>query len=321
MPIKKNSTYQANGLLKNGHINSLFTYLYRNLPPVPFIRERVITPDDDFIDMDLYKQDAKKAVFLFHGLEGNSTSQYMQGTSHTFYDHGYDVIAMNYRGCSGEDNKHLRSYHSGNTPDVHLIIEKYIDDYDQVALVGFSLGGNKVLKYSADGIYNLSSKIKAVCAISAPVDLHSCCLKIGTRQNFIYQHKFLSTLLAKAKIKAKKFPNQIHPSTFDKIKTLYDFDEYFTGPVHGFKDAADYYDQCNSLQFIHNIHIPTLLINALDDPFLTKKCFPYNIADQNPSFFLEAPKYGGHCGFYTKGKSYYWDELEILSFVENYINE
>ncbi len=321
MPVKKSSTYKAGGLFRNGHFNSMYTYLSRKVTPVPFTRERVTTPDDDFIDVDLYVQHSRKAIFLFHGLEGSTSSQYIQGTSHTFYDHGYDVIAMNYRGCSGEDNHHLRSYHSGNTPDVNLIINKYIGNYDEVALVGFSLGGNKILKYSSDGIYDISLKVKAVCAVSAPVDLHACSLKICTWQNYFYQRKFLSTLLAKAKTKAQKFPNDIDLAIFDKIKNLYDFDEYFTAPVHGFKNAADYYARCNSLQFLKNITIPTLLLNAQDDPFLSKSCFPYNIADQNPSFFLEAPKYGGHCGFYTKGKSYYWDELEILSFVENYINE
>lgn len=299
----------------------MYTFLKRKVPQVPFIRERLITEDQDFIDVDHYSQNSKKVIFLFHGLEGSTASQYIQGTSRTFHDHGYDIIAMNYRGCSGKDNNHLYSYHSGNTPDIHFVIEEYKEKYEQIALVGFSLGGNKILKYASDGVFDLSPKIKVVCGVSAPVDLHTCSLKICTWQNYFYERRFLSTLLAKAKLKSLKYSGQLEPIIFDKIKNLYDFDDYFTAPVHGFKDAADYYAQCNALQFLKNVSLPTLLLNAQDDPFLSKSCFPYNIADQNPSFFLEAPKYGGHCGFYTKGKSYYWDELEILSFVENYINE
>lgn len=318
MPILKD-TYNTSGLFKNGQFNTIATYILRNAPTFPFKRVRLETPDDDFLDIDTIQNNKRKAVFLFHGLEGSTDSQYMRGAARIFLDHNWDIIATNYRGCSGVMNRYLHSYHSGKTDDVNLIINHFIDAYDQVVLIGFSLGGNLIMKYNGDHQYPLNPKIKATLSISAPIDLYGGVKEIASFKNIIYEKRFLKTLVKKAKEKLQVFDHEVDPLIFRKIKSLFDFDDYFTGPVNGFKGAIDYYSQCNSLQHLSTLRIPALLLNASDDPFLPDSCYPENEAKTNKNLFLLTSKYGGHVGFYTKGKSYYWSEITMLEFSENQI--
>lgn len=316
MPLIQ-SDYLPKWWLRNGHINTLYTYLYRRQRQPSYIRERWDTIDGDFIDLDFIKNHNRKLVILSHGLEGGSDSQYIMSISNLLSSKGYDICALNYRSCSGEMNITTTMYHSGFTLDINMIINNIAHHYDDIYLIGYSLGGNMNLKYTTDGIYTVHPKIRKVVSVSAPIDLAGSSKRISSWYNYQYQYNFLQTLNAKMKIKAKIYPDQINIDDLKKVKTLIDFDEYFTGPLHGFDGAQGYYNECNALQFLDNAAIPTLLISSEDDPFLTEDCIPKDIAANNKNVHLIATKYGGHVGFTTFGSEYYWLDYKILDFIES----
>lgn len=316
MPIVQPSIpYKPPLWLRNGHINTFYPYFFRKRIKHNYSRKRYITPDDDFFDVDwLVHMGSTKLAILIHGLEGSSDSQYIMGTTHTLSQNGFNIAAFNFRSCSGEMNKQAVLYHSGWTKDLHQFVTEAQSQYEEMYICGFSLGGNVALKYISDGVYPIHPKIKSVIGVSVPCDLKAGSLKIMHLKNHFYEKKFLETLMAKMRIKQQQFPSAADFSKIPSIKTLWDFDEYFTAPIHGFRDAEDYYDSCNCLQFLHNITLPTLLINALDDSFLPPTSYPYDAAINNKNLYLMTPKHGGHVGFTTLGTTYYWIEKEILNF-------
>ena len=317
MPILDASDYRPPLLFRNGNVNTMYPFFFRKKIDPPYVRERFITSDADFIDLDWLKKEHKKLVIICHGLEGNTESQYIRNTSQYLYEERWDVLCINFRSCSGEMNKKLQMYHSGFTSDVHEVLSRYCADYEQVSLVGFSLGGNILLKYISDGIYTPPTQLKSVVAMSVPVDLSKSARKISSRSNWLYDKRFRVSLEEKIRAKHKTHPDEVNLEHLTKIKTLRDFDEYYTGPLHGFDGAEDYYSKCNSKQFLHNISLPTLLITALDDPFLPKESYPFEIAKDNKNFYFMAPKFGGHVGFTTFGTNYYWNEHKTLLFINN----
>ena len=319
MPVLPADNYTPPIWLRNGHINTLYAYLFRRKIHHNYLRQRYITPDDDFFDVDWLKtKNNHRLAILLHGLEGSSSSQYIMGTTYALHQHGYDIAAINFRSCSGDMNTQAVMYHSGWTVDLHQFVSKENSHYDEIFIVGFSLGGNVTMKYCGDGLYPLDEKIKAVVGVSVPCDLKAGSQKIKTLENHLYEQKFIETLLRKIRIKYRQFPDLIDGSKIDDVKTLWDFDDFFTAPVHGFKNAEVYYNTCNSLQFLHNINIPALIVNALDDSFLPDSSYPYSQADANDCLYLMTPKYGGHVGFTTFKSPYYWIETVILDFCNKY---
>ncbi len=280
-----------------------------------FTREAVPTPDDDFLHVDFLRKNSRRLAILCHGLEGSSDSNYIRGTAGLLYEQGWDIAAMNYRGCSGEINKQLRMYHSGATDDLATVINYTSDNYEQLALVGFSLGGNLVLKYCGEREQSIHPQLVATVAISVPTDLQAGSLNIGRRSNFIYEKKFMTSLQEKIIAKHQQFPEQIDLAPLRKMRKLYDFDDNYTAPLHGFDNAVDYYTKCSSGNFLSGITLPTLIINALDDPFLPEECYPYSRIADNHNLQLETPKYGGHVGFCSYGENYFWNEWRILEFL------
>ena len=316
MPIIE-TDYTPPFLSKNRHFNTIYSSLFRRIKRIPFKRKRIETSDNDFLDVDLIDNGSKKIVILCHGLEGSSNSKYILATAKLLSKHGYSIAAMNYRFCSGEINRQLITYHSGKTDDLHTVINYVLPNYDAIYLVGFSLGGNLILKYNGDGLFPLSSKIKASVAISVPIDLKGSSISLQKRENKLYNWRFLRTLSKKMFLKHNQFPKELDINPLKMIKNLTDFDEYFTSKINGFKNAQDYYFKASSKQFISNISRPTLLINAKDDPFLSQSCFPINEAKNSLNFYLMIPKYGGHVGFISKG-DFYWSENQILKFIDRY---
>ncbi|MBT8234141.1 MAG: alpha/beta fold hydrolase [Saprospiraceae bacterium] len=312
----KNEKYNPGFLLKSGHFNTIYPTLFRRQKAPEYKRTRLTTFDGDFLDIDFLKTGSKKIAILCHGLEGSSQSKYIIGTGDILMNAGWDVAAMNYRFCSGEVNNKLRMYHSGATEDLQVVINALYDEYEEICLVGFSLGGNLCLKYCGENGNQISSKISRVVAVSVPVDLKAGSINIGKPSNFIYENKFLDSLVEKLHVKHKKYGDEIDISKLNEVKKLYDFDDLFTGPIHGFKDAEDYYRQCSSKQFINDIKIPALIINAEDDPFLPEECYPFKEAEQNKNVSLVVPKYGGHVGFAFYNEKYYWIERKIKSWLE-----
>lgn len=232
-----------------------------------------------------------------------------------FYDKKFDVLTWNYRGCSGEINKSLGFYHSGATHDLATVIDHVVSlGYAEINLIGFSLGGNLTLKYLGEDRIRPDQLSKAV-AFSVPLDLHTSCVKISQPSNWIYSQRFLRSLRKKVIGKAN-IMKQLDATPLSKVKTLHEFDDLFTGPIHGFKNALDYYTQSSSLRFLANISIPTLVINAKNDPFLSPECYPHDLLKNHPFVKFESPDEGGHVGFSQFSKNgLYWSEERALEFL------
>lgn len=307
--------YAPPRFLFSPHLETIYPSLIRRVKLQGYTRERIETPDNDFLDLDWLQRGSDKLVILSHGLEGSSDRPYIKGMAKAFFSNGIDVLAWNYRGCSGEMNRQLRFYHSGATDDFNTVIDHAIDikKYKTIFLVGFSLGGNMTLKFLGEKLPR--PEIKKAVAISVPLDLQTSCEKISTPGNWIYSRRFLKSLKAKVTQKAKLMKG-LDISGLEKIKTLSQFDDRFTAPLHGFKNAVHYYQQCSALGFLDGIRIPTLIINTLNDPFLSKECFPVDLVKDHPTLLLEILPRGGHVGFTQLNKNgLYWSEQRAFEFI------
>ncbi|OYU95715.1 MAG: alpha/beta hydrolase [Bacteroidetes bacterium B1(2017)] len=312
------STFSGNKFSKNGHLETILPAVFRR-NVVSYTRERVPLPDTDFIDLDWLKQGNKKLLLLFHGLEGSSHSQYILGFAKYFSAHGFDICAVNFRSCSGEPNELLSSYHSGASHDVDFIV-KHINlnySYEKLYATGFSLGGNVLLKYLGEQVYTLPQNLKSAAAFSVPIDLAASSKKLSSLSNSVYMRRFLGSLNQKLYEKKTRFPDALNIDGLEKIKTFDEWDDRFTAPIHGFLGSADYYKKSSSKQFLKGISIPTLLVNAQNDPFLAAECFPNEI-EIGENLFFESPKYGGHCGFAKSvPNGEYFSEERALHFFSN----
>ncbi|TAI47762.1 YheT family hydrolase [Flagellimonas allohymeniacidonis] len=308
------SKYRPSLLFRNGHFSTIYAGVMRKVEGVTQHRERITLSDGDFLDVDWsFSQTPKKGlVILLHGLEGNAQRPYITGSAKIFNTYGFDACAVNYRGCSGEPNLSYRSYHSGATEDLQEVIHHILKqkDYDAIYLKGFSLGGNLLLKYLGES-NEVSEKIKGAIAVSVPCSLRDSCDQLLTAKNVLYAKRFKKHLIAKLRQKQKMFPDLIPDSDIKAIITLKDFDDIYTSRAHNFRDAFDYYAQCSSLQFLREVNIPVLLINASDDSFLGNACYPYAEADKNKNLFLEVPSFGGHVGFWDKDNISYTEKRAI----------
>lgn len=315
MPIIKLNGYKPILPFRNGHIVTIFPVFFRKQDHPGYERVRIDTPDDDFLDLDFVKSGNKKVVLICHGLEGSAQSHYVLSLSKLLAKNGYDAAAINYRGCSGEMNRQPIMYHSGATYDLHTAIDFLAQQYEKIDIVGFSLGGNLTLKYLGENTDKVNKKISKAVAVSVPLDLAKASIQISKWYNWQYDKNFRKHLVAKIKAKHKVNP-EISLAQVQKIKTLYDFDDHYTAPYHGFKNADDYYEQCKSIQFVSSIKHKTLIINALDDPFLPKECYPFELTENHPNVWFAAPRYGGHVGFVEYGKEFYWIEKQVLRFLD-----
>ncbi|SEA42890.1 YheT family hydrolase [Bizionia paragorgiae] len=318
MPIIT-STYKPPFYSKNGHLATIYSGIMRRVKGVQQERERITLSDGDFIDLDwsFSKKKSEKLIVVLHGLEGDAQRHYMLGVAKLFNEEEGDAVCINFRGCSGEDNIKYRSYHSGVVEDLDEVIQFVLKhkNYTEIYLNGFSLGGNVLLKYL--GTHNdLPASIKGAVAISVPVFLKGSMLQLHTVKNSLYNRRFKKHLIEKLKRKQLHFPEDVSQDMINRVKTLKDFDDVYTSKAHGFQDAYDYYEKSSSRQFLPSISIPTLLINALNDSFLSPECYPVKEAKNNPNLFLEMPKYGGHVGFYDKNNLYY-SEKRTLEFIQS----
>lgn len=322
MPLLK-SSYQAKFPFNNTHFNTIFRTVFTNIQ-VDYNRERLELEDGDFIDLDFAKVQSNTLVILLHGLEGSSNSKYILALTKKLNADHIDALSVNFRGCSGESNRLPHTYHSGKSEDLKLVIDTIVKkySYDKIAIVGYSMGGNITMKYLGEQGDALNEKICCAFAISAPCDLAGSSNELSKSRNVLYMKRFLKTLKSKTLEKLSQFPEiDIDKVTLLKAKDFKDFDSLFTAPMNGFSSAEDYWEKASSFPHLKSIEIPTLLLNALDDTFLSESCYPYEIAKDHPFLSLETPKYGGHVGFnqYKIGKSSTWLEDRILSFIKEHI--
>jgi len=308
------TTYTPPLLFRNPHINTIYTAIFKKTTAITYQRERIKTLDQDFLDLDFSLASGNTIVLVIHGLEGSSESSYVRRFTHSLNEEGYNVCAMNLRSCSGELNTLFSAYHSGKTDDVEAVIDYLYTTkkYNQIHIIGFSLGGNLCLKYMGEQHHPY---IKSALAVSVPCDLRGSSIQMSQAKNKIYATGIMNSLKNKLKQKVALCPTMgIEMKDIQKIKSFHDFDNLYTAPFHGFKDADDYYEKNSSKYFIKNIKTPTLLINALDDPFLSESCYPYHESKENAFFTFEYPNYGGHVGFYAHAKT--WIEKRAIDFLK-----
>lgn len=281
---------------------------------IPY-KERIKTSDEDFLELDWYKKNNPRLVIISHGLEGNSERAYMLGMAKAFYQNQFDVLTWNLRGCGHDINDQVIFYHSGATYDLDEVVKHAEKNYDEIYLVGFSLGGNLTLKYLGEKESNFH-KIKKAVTISVPLHLASSSQKISKGENILYSKRFLKSLKKKVIRKSLAHPGKIPIQVLEDIKTLAEFDDYFTGPLHGFADAQEYYEVNSSIFFLDQIEVPTLILNALNDPFLSENCFPQQLAKSLDLVFFEYPKHGGHVGFNPSNSTQlYYSEQRAIEFI------
>ncbi len=316
MPIVQ-SNYNPKFLFKSGQFSTIYSGIFRSVKGVEQERERITLKDQDFIDVEwsFSFQKTDKLIIILHGLEGNAQRPYMLATAKIFNQNKVDAVCVNFRGCSGEQNLKYRSYHSGATDDLDEVIQHILNTkhYSDIYIKGFSLGGNVALKYLGEQRM-VPSQIKAAVVVSVPCSLYGSCLELHTFKNILYADRFKNHLIDRLTQKQKLFPNVISVEEINKIRTLKDFDDVYTSKAHGFKDALDYYEKCSSLQFLSGISVPSLIINALDDTFLSPECYPIKEAKANDNLFLEMPKHGGHVGFFET-RNVYYNEKRALEFI------
>jgi predicted alpha/beta-fold hydrolase len=277
----------------------------------------MILADGDFVDLDWLRGGHSRLVILSHGLEGSSDAVYIRRVSAVLRSAGFDVLAWSYRGCSGEPNELKRSYHSGESGDLREVIEYAVKEYQEAALVGFSLGGNISLKYL--GEVEPHEKVKAAVAISAPVDLAASANVLDVRPgNRIYLRRFLRSLIAKIESKKLRFPDDFDIEGVGEIRSFREFDDRYTAPLHGFADAKDYWAKSSSLQFLPNLTLPALLLNAQNDPFLSPESFPVDLAKGSRFLHLETPASGGHVGFVRSWSDLSWMGKRAVEFLNQH---
>jgi predicted alpha/beta-fold hydrolase len=324
MPLLPCSSYAAPIWLPGGHAQTIFPSLLRSLPELSFNRAFIPTPDGDRIALDMLpagEKQGKSVVILSHGLEGSSKRKYMRGMCRIFAAQGWDCAARNFHGCGGEPNLTPGLYHSGQTEDLHTTVLYCLElGYERIALVGFSMGGNQVLKYLGEEPDRVPGRVAAAAVFSVTCHLPGAARVLDQPGNAVYMRYFLRTLRKKVRQKHALYPELYPLDGLEAIRTFAEFDGRYTAPIHGFASARDYWEKAASLPHLPRIAVPALLVNARNDPFLSKDCYPVHTARQSRFLFLEMPDNGGHVGFTSRlGETVYWSETRAVEFFRQYL--
>lgn len=317
--------------LPGAHAQTIWRRLFGGASSVPVDRERWETVDGDFLDIDFLNPPASDSspkdapiVLFLHGLEGSSRAKYILGMLREVSSVGWSGAALNFRSCSGEINRRERFYHSGETTDLDWVVRRLIDRRPKspLFLVGFSLGGNVLLKWLGEQGENAPAAVRAAVAISTPFDLATAARLIDRGFSRLYGKMFLKTLKRKAILKGEQYPGLIDPSQVRQIESFAQFDDQVTAPIHGFKNGFDYWTRSSSQYYLSDIRRPTLLINAKDDPFLPGIYFPEKAIAESKWLSTSFPSRGGHTGFVQSsgfGSASYWAEVRTIFFLRAFI--
>jgi uncharacterized protein len=309
--------------IPGGHLQTLWGKLFRRQTPAPTVLERWDTPDGDFLELHRLaaERDAPR-VLLLHGLEGTIRSHYAQGLLNEAARRRWGADLLIFRSCGPEINRTRRFYHSGETNDLGFVLDRILEEFpaSPLALAGVSLGGNVLLKFLGERGKNLPPQLKAAAAISVPFDLARSSTRINRGFSKFYQRFFLNSLRKKAQEKARRFPDLASQERISALRTLADFDNLITGPLHGFRDAQDYYARSSSLPYLKSIRVNTLLFSAIDDPMLPAEVLDEvrEAARHNPALEIDFVERGGHAGFITglvPWRPFYYAEYRVGEFL------
>lgn len=331
----KNLT-QQNGFIppwwcKNRHQQTIWRMFFGETPVLPLVRERWETSDDDFLDLDFLLPNDGKAeaahtptVLCLHGLEGSSQSKYILGMLRSAWQIGWRGVALNFRSCSGEINRQPRFYHSGETTDLDGVIRQLRRRWPEAPLfvIGFSLGGNVLLKWLGEHGTAAGELIQAAAAISVPFDLGVAAHRIDSGLGRLYGQNFLPTLKEKMLEKAAVYPALIDAETVRRMTSYIQFEDEAFAPLHHFKNAEDYWRRSSAKYFLDRIRLPTLIIHAADDPFLPWEELPFNAFRTSQWLSTEIAAHGGHVGFVqgTPWHARYWAESRTMAFLSDFLS-
>lgn len=291
--------YTAPFWLPNGHLQTIIPATLLAKPAIRFRRERWDAPDGDFVDVDFVDgQPGQPFVVLFHGLEGSSDSHYARALMAAVAARGWSGAVPHFRGCSGELNRAPRFYHSGDSTEVDWIVRRLRPRATgKFYVAGVSLGGNALLRWLGESQHQ-ADFVDAAASVSAPLDLAQGGVSLSKGFNRLYTRMFLQTLKPKCEAKLKQFPGLFDVHAMRAARDLYAFDNAVTAPLHGYRDADDYWHRASAKHVLNDITVPTLVLNALNDPFLPGVHLPRRASRQ---VVLEYPAHGGHVGFAVGG--------------------
>lgn len=307
--------------LKNPHLQTIWpTLCRRRVKNLPLQRERFELPDGDFLDLDWVGEGKAPIILLLHGFEGSVESHYAGGMMSVFQQQGWRGVCMNFRGCSGEHNRKPTSYHSGDTRDLAAVVQsiKEREPNTPLAAIGFSLGGNILLKWLGETQNN--NMLTAAIAVSVPFELNKAADRICQGFSRFYQWYMLRCVQRRLEEKFKFTPPSMHFPSFKKLKTLREFDDNVTAPLHGFSNALEYYLMSSSRQYLRGIRTPTLLLQSKDDPFMPEEVIP-TASELSEFIKLEVTPAGGHVGFISgrfPWRAEYWLERRVPEYLKEF---
>lgn len=310
-------TFKPAWWLKGPHLQTLWPVLFRRrIKNLNLENERLELPDGDFIDLNWFNKNGKGPLcIILHGLEGSIHSHYAKSMMKTMSLHGFRVVFMHFRGCSGEPNRLSRGYHSGETLDLQFLVEtiRVREPSTPLIAIGYSLGGNVLLKWL--GETKDQNPLSAAVAISVPFELHKSAIRIRQGFSKFYQWYFIRCLRTRLMRKAMSSAQLL---ALKKAKTMYDFDHHITAPLHGFSGVTEYYALSSSRQYMRFIEVPTLIVQSKDDPFMPSDVIP-TLAELSKKVYLEVTDRGGHVGF-VGGRypwtTYYWLDQRVPQFFK-----
>lgn len=316
-------TYRPAWWIPGAHLRTLWGKLVRRPPPISVRVERWDTPDGDFVDLHrLEAPDGAPRLVLLHGLEGTARSHYVRATLAEARRRGWGADVLIFRSCGDEPNRARRFYHSGETSDLAFVLDRITHEHPRspLFLVGYSLGGNVALKYLGEQQGDLPRRLIAAAAVSVPYDLERSARRIGQGFSRLYEQVFLRTLRRKAIAKLERFPGLFAADRLSAARTLWEFDDIVTAPVHGFSGATDYYSRSSSIGYLAGIRLPVLLLSAVDDPFLPPDVLDgvRDIAAGNPAISIEFVARGGHVGFISgrwPWRPFYYAEWRVTEYL------
>ncbi len=311
--------------LRGGHRMTLFTWArarhFPRLPP-PAPRWFDVAPDARVLAHCHWQPEPRRRPTLvaLHGLEGSSRAHYMRGLADKAFAVGMNAVLLNQRNCGGTEALSAGLYHSGLSADPRAVVEELItlDRLPAVAVAGYSLGGNVAVRLAGDYGRKAPPQLRAIVAVSPTMHLGMCVEALERRSNRLYQWNFVRNLRRRMRRKARAWPGRFDLNRLGSVRTVRDFDERFTAPHHGFRDADDYYHRASCLRVVDRVHVPTLVVSADDDPFIPAVQFDDPGIVMNPHITVQITPHGGHCGFYARaepGFDGYWAERRVVEAV------
>ena len=284
--------------------------------PVEAVRYRTEPEVEVLVHSQRPDGPARGEIIFVHGLEGSSAAGYARSMSYAALEAGYATHRFNMRSCGGTENLALSNYHSGQTSDLLFVLRQLRQKNNlPIFLVGFSLGGNVVLKLTGELGREAGSLLTAVCAVSTPIDLKACSKALGKPGNIIYERRFLQRLRERIRLRHKQAPEIYSLEPLKKIRTIYDFDDLYTGPLFGFGNADHYYTTQSSNRFLDKIRIPALLVQAKDDPLIPFAVYDHPAFRENPCLTLVAVEHGGHLGFISRRRPRFWLDGLVMKWL------